>query len=503
MYASRASVLSWVSQLGTEATSSDGGHNEGVDNDHWTDDYESRPRKRRRYALPSPPHTATDRQSEEMIPPADATATPGRAEKRRWRAESSGDASHEKATGGPDSNPDLDADDATPRNPRARRPLGGSNDPYSAGDGSPTPSASWTTSSGAASSSQASSAKRRRKSQGIAMLAPAAPKLRYLNDALDPRPPAMLHAFAEKLQNVDLEKHFVWPELQAATSTHPLHTTLFHQLSKPIWYSRATATSTSVPEEGFRPLGPCPSCDDIQDVIEAARECENEVHSESQWNCAVHYPLLRLAVRGYEQALGVSNCTSATIAKEYQRGSSHGGSADAKKVDFCLTLRKRHHPRIANVNNVLCESINHTNHTPYLASPIALSIETKGAAPDQEEAQLQIGTWLDAHFACLRKLVRRAARSSRGNPTDAEEVWRRAVDLLGFLPAVIVLQHRWTLVFATWAPDGITLWRRVSLGSTDSAEGICQILFGLRTVATWAEETYWPWFERWALGVGD
>ncbi|KXJ85250.1 hypothetical protein Micbo1qcDRAFT_169537, partial [Microdochium bolleyi] len=40
-----------------------------------------------------------------------------------------------------------------------------------------------------------------------------------------------------------------------------------------------------------------------------------------------------------------------------------------------------------------------------MQSSIAISTETKSRKPDQEEAQLQIGTWLSAQFQCLRQLV--------------------------------------------------------------------------------------------------
>lgn len=33
-------------------------------------------------------------------------------------------------------------------------------------------------------------------------------------------------------------------------------------------------------------------------ILASAAECDLDLHEESQWNCAVHYPLLKLALQG-------------------------------------------------------------------------------------------------------------------------------------------------------------------------------------------------------------
>ncbi|KXX81082.1 hypothetical protein MMYC01_202797 [Madurella mycetomatis] len=244
-----------------------------------------------------------------------------------------------------------------------------------------------------------------------------------------------------------------------------------------------------------------------------------EHDSEAQWNCAVHYPLLALALGPHSANLRALNCTSATINSEYQisqRPQSTLIKSDAKKVDFCIVFRqpsKYRHPSIVEINSA--ESINHSNHPPLLSNPIVISIETKAAAPSQEEAELQMGVWMAAHFARLRALVVRQ-REQRPGPVqrredvfDVETKWRQAAEELGFLPGLLVLQHQWFFIAATWAPPpagsanyyghGVTLWRMIGIGSTSKPEGICHIIYVVRYLAHWAETTYWPWFKRWAL----
>jgi len=178
------------------------------------------------------------------------------------------------------------------------------------------------------------------------------------------------------------------------------------------------------------------------------------------------------------------------------------------------------HPGIAEIN--AAESINHTNHPPLLSNPIVISIETKAAAPNQEEAELQMGVWMAAHFARLRGLVlgqcerqqQSGASSVFGDNAEMETTWRQAVEELGFLPGLLVLQHQWFFVAATWTPPpppggsanywghGVTLWRKIGIGSTAKPEGVCQVISVVRHLGRWAEGTYWPWFKKWALGEG-
>lgn len=308
---------------------------------------------------------------------------------------------------------------------------------------------------------------------------------------------------------MDADKHFVWPELRDDITRHLLHDSLlFRSLAKPVWYAQSGPSSLS--------LGPSPSCAQLQQLVKASRECETEHDSEAHWNCAVHYPVLALALESHPR-LRAMCCTSATISTEHQALQGPPLSSiksDAKKVDFCIAIRQSgvdRHPAIADIN--MSESVNHSNHPSLLSNPIAISIETKTASPNQEEAELQMGVWMTAHFSRLRALLarpcdRRPGLSSQRNNRvpNSDTIWRQAIEELGFLPGLLVLQHEWYFIAATWAPplplgdsgnygaSGVMLWRRIAIGSTATPEGICHIIHVVRRLAVWAETMYLPWF---------
>jgi len=38
----------------------------------------------------------------------------------------------------------------------------------------------------------------------------------------------------------------------------------------------------------------------------------------------------------------------------------------------------------------------------------------------------------------------------------------------------------------------VTLWRKIAIGSTDTLDGICHIIYVIHRLALWAETVYWP-----------
>ena len=143
--------------------------------------------------------------------------------------------------------------------------------------------------------------------------------------------------------------------------------------------------------------------------------------------------------------------------------------------------------------------INHTNSVALRNHPIAVSIETKPPRSQYEEddaevengctdrnMELQTGSWHVAHWALLARLT----ALSRGR-----------LSALPFLPAVIVRNHEWSLAFSTREGDKTVLWLEYGFGSTATALGVYQIVWVLQRLAKWAEDEYWPWFRRHALGV--
>src|SRR5580700_3061459 len=74
-------------------------------------------------------------------------------------------------------------------------------------------------------------------------------------------------------------------------------------------------------------------------------------------------------------------------------------------------------------------SINHTAADYIRFTPIAISIETKRAAIDEDSANIQLGLWVCAHFARLRQLTSGAVS-------------------LPVLPLLIVQGHQWKMMIA-------------------------------------------------------
>ncbi|GKT67346.1 LOW QUALITY PROTEIN: hypothetical protein ColTof4_14050 [Colletotrichum tofieldiae] len=68
---------------------------------------------------------------------------------------------------------------------------------------------------------------------------------------------------------------------------------------------------------------------------------------------------------------------------------------------------------------------------------------------------------------------------------------------LVFLPGIIILGHDWYLVAVARTADGTTrIWNKIPLGSTETTEGIYQVIAILQLLTYWAETEYWPWFRK-------
>jgi len=195
---------------------------------------------------------------------------------------------------------------------------------------------------------------------------------------------------------------------------------------------------------------------------------------------------------GDQQFIGVEYCPTAGIIKEYLPTNAPG-----KMVDFCLFIDPENGPScventaaikaIEDLRKVLpLSAINHTDLFFLLSRPLAVSIETKKRGGKEEEAELQMGTWHAAQWKLLSRLV-----SNAGG----------ALETLPFIPAIVVQGHEWSLGATTRENNQTILWLERRFGSTTSALGVYQIVWGLQRLARWAEDTYWPWFRKNALGI--
>jgi hypothetical protein len=166
-------------------------------------------------------------------------------------------------------------------------------------------------------------------------------------------------------------------------------------------------------------------------------------------------------------------------------------------VDFCIFIQPDADPSSTGTNsaadainllqlNLPCQVINHVDCVYLHKYPIAVGIETKQPSGMKDEAELQVGTWHVAQWRLLSNLVAKAGGSLNGLP---------------FLPAIIVQGHQWSFAATTQEGSNTILWIEQSFGTTTSVGGIYSVVWGIQRIARWAEDVYWPWFKKNALGL--
>jgi hypothetical protein len=281
----------------------------------------------------------------------------------------------------------------------------------------------------------------------------------------------------------------------------------------------------TVDEKGEREkLGALPPIRDLVDVWKDASTCEQGGHSEAEWNCAVHRPLLHAALRwcsvnnGHRQGphdrqgnveLKVCNVTTAQIVPAHLPSLAH--RSESKRVDFCIYLQaqtRQDKDAIAEAAGLASHSgINHTDYTPLLDYPISVSVETKHTGEDWKEALHQMSIWLAAHWNRLDSLVPSLGDRKGDGVTDGSD---SAVPAAGddgrifpaFLPGIIIQGHDWFFVAASRGPmrqNGdreIIVWSKMNIGTTDNLRGIVQIIATVQKLAQWSALSYWPWFQQ-------
>lgn len=234
----------------------------------------------------------------------------------------------------------------------------------------------------------------------------------------------------------------------------------------------------------------------VHEILDAALECKNKELAEASWNSEVHSSILRLALRGWWQSKDIWYC-DITTAKIHDATllptAATGAKMQSKMVDYALVLDEPPDLCRGIISTLIAEnkpSINHTTMEALRFSPIAVSIETKRGAVDEDTACVQLAVWVTAHFARLRQLT-------NGNGSTQ----------LPVLPLVIVQGFEWKLMFAevkarTEKEDEQTVIHNyLRLGDTNSVLGTYQIVEAIRRLARWVEEDYKPWFKREVLAI--
>jgi hypothetical protein len=233
----------------------------------------------------------------------------------------------------------------------------------------------------------------------------------------------------------------------------------------------------------------------VKELHAAAMDAQNRGFAEPGWNMEVHAPLWKLALRGYWRSKGVwySEVTTAKIsdASLLPAIAAKTLTFQGKMVDFAMVIEPSEElldrilEKLASEARIYSNgSINHAAADPIRFAPIAISMETKRAAVDEENANIQLATWVSAHFARLNQLTCGKAE-------------------MPILPCIIAQGHDWKFMIAERQRTGVCIFRQQSLGSTDSVVGIYQVLTAIQNMARWAEKDYWSWFKSEVLDVED
>ncbi|KZL82761.1 hypothetical protein CI238_13189, partial [Colletotrichum incanum] len=248
-------------------------------------------------------------------------------------------------------------------------------------------------------------------------------------------------------------------------------------------------------------LGPTPTLETVNKIWTDADDCQSFQHFEIQWNCAVHFKMLEMALTHFHQ-LGFCICTGVQIHPNYTRRAK--ASHHNKKVDFCVFVNE-HSPELTRAALTSpFQSVNQTDYPALLERPIALSIETKVTGQDWAEAVNQISVWLLAQWDALDDLVLRTRPRAgvaspdvdSGNANDPKLSAAAAAGLV-FLPGIVVQGHDWYFVAMTRSAAGKSqLYSRILCGSTQKTEGVYQVVAVLQLLGRYIQNEYWPWFKQ-------
>ncbi|KAM5354552.1 hypothetical protein ACJ41O_001199 [Fusarium nematophilum] len=243
-------------------------------------------------------------------------------------------------------------------------------------------------------------------------------------------------------------------------------------------------------QHGLAPWDEERELESFLDLVDMSHECEDEGYAESGWNSSVHQPFLLHSLACFSGQIRHYDVTSASINRLYVPKHRSGMDTQSKKVDFCINLAaddivnasRRRRSRASDFT-----SINHTSYRPIQDRPIAINIETKTPATDNEEAKAQLSVWTNAHLKRLRSL---SCTSSS-----------LAVNLT--ISVISVTGGEWTLYFIRDQTHSIDLIPTRPIGSTDTLVGCYKLAAFLRYLGIWIQTVYRDWLLENVLAVEE
>ncbi|TLS20280.1 uncharacterized protein PpBr36_11468 [Pyricularia pennisetigena] len=230
-----------------------------------------------------------------------------------------------------------------------------------------------------------------------------------------------------------------------------------------------------------------PTFRDVCKYQKRAAMYNDDRFEEAAWSACIIIPLLELAISDIKE-LAIIPCTTAKVA---DKDLLPRGYSNCKMVDICLALEPSHVPKtlsaVRRVQHLApSKTINHTDYHPLSYRPIGLSIEVKRPSGSTVEAVEQLAVWQYAQWKMLEILAM--------NPDDNQPSTLEGLD---FLPGISIVGHEWSFSATIRHRDGnVVQWKGGKLGDTTTAHGIYSIVWGLRRIAKYLTETYWPWYEK-------
>ena len=121
-------------------------------------------------------------------------------------------------------------------------------------------------------------------------------------------------------------------------------------------------------------------------------------------------------------------------------------------------------------------SISHSDAEYLRFNPIGVSIEVKRALIDEKEAEIQLATWVKAHYAKLQQMI--SVRSTTTMP---------------ILPLITIQGYSWSFMLAEMqTPMRIIIHKELTIGKVDTMLGIYQVVAAMRKLADWLADMYKP-----------
>ena len=240
---------------------------------------------------------------------------------------------------------------------------------------------------------------------------------------------------------------------------------------------------------------------EVSKITRASNKCQVRAAPEPTWNSEVHSRVLQLALEGHWEGKEISyqDISLARLSnKSLVPWNVTTGAMQSKMVDYAIIIdpdedfngdasKSIHNHIVEKVSGEMNASINQTA-APYVRyRPIGVSIETKKGLVGEEEAHVQLATWMIAQYTRLRQLMT-----------------NQATGKLPSFPVLSVHGQRWFLMIACIRENGhMDLIKELLVGDTGSLAGVYQVIAAIRRIAQWVNDDYRPWFEREILGKAN